>query len=200
MARRYLGSATTNAQGVATLTYTGVGAGKVDIVAESEGLLSSAYTITDCLRLDRGVSGTGNYTDLFNNMGYFTRESDGTTVASGTASTEPKLSSDVTMDSEYAVEFELLSCTYCNFRIFRINSSNQTKYYGNIPITGTGLVKIEVLQNSIKAMLDNTVLATQSVTEGYDSKFNFTFKPYYDSTTETGGLNFKYKNLAIYPI
>ena len=60
MARRYLGYGYTNSQGIAKLeydadgeplthSYTGVGAGKLDIVAESGSLQSESYAIYDCI-------------------------------------------------------------------------------------------------------------------------------------------------------
>ena len=67
MARRHLGYGTTNAQGIATLeyapddtplshSYTGVGAGKINIVAEVEGLTSEAYELEDCIYYDPATS------------------------------------------------------------------------------------------------------------------------------------------------
>ena len=74
MARRYLGYGTTNAQGVATLefdpngdalshSYTGVGAGKVDIIAESGSLQSERYTVLDCKFYDEGTSVLDTWTE-----------------------------------------------------------------------------------------------------------------------------------------
>ena len=74
MARRYLGYGTTNANGVATLeyapdgtalshSYTGVGAGKIDIVAESGDLQSSEYELIDAIVYDDYSTDTSsNYT------------------------------------------------------------------------------------------------------------------------------------------
>ena len=63
MAKRYLGYGYTNAQGIAKLefdadgeplshSYTGVGAGKIDIVAESGSLQSETYSILDAIYYD----------------------------------------------------------------------------------------------------------------------------------------------------
>ena len=74
MARRYLGYGYTNAQGIAKLeydadgeplthSYTGVGAGKLDIVAESGSLQSESYAIYDCIVFDNGIS--SDYNDIW---------------------------------------------------------------------------------------------------------------------------------------
>ena len=67
MARRYLGWGITNSSGVAKLdhnasgtsiahSYTGVGAGELDVVAISGSLQSETYTITDAIFKDMGTS------------------------------------------------------------------------------------------------------------------------------------------------
>ena len=66
MAYRYLGSATTNANGVAELNFTGTGRGELDIVAStsrnitSSSLVSETYEIWDTLFYDIGTTGTIN--------------------------------------------------------------------------------------------------------------------------------------------
>lgn len=63
MAKRYLGYGYTNAQGIAKLeydangdplehSYTGVGAGKIDIIAQSGSLQSETYSIWDYIKYD----------------------------------------------------------------------------------------------------------------------------------------------------
>ena len=75
MARRLIGTGVTNSQGIAIMNkdangntisgYTGVGAGKLQIVAESGTLQSETYEILDCIFLDRGTSNTSsNYTKI----------------------------------------------------------------------------------------------------------------------------------------
>ena len=55
MAKQLIGTAVTNENGVATFTYTGTGAGKLNIVAESGSLVSETYEIWDYLVYDDGV-------------------------------------------------------------------------------------------------------------------------------------------------
>ena len=66
MAYRYLGSATTNANGVAELNFTGTGRGELDIVASTSNppsgssLVSEVYELWDTFTYDTGVNGTAN--------------------------------------------------------------------------------------------------------------------------------------------
>lgn len=47
MSRKFIGSAKTNEQGIATITYTGTGAGKVNLFATCGDLVSNTITIMD---------------------------------------------------------------------------------------------------------------------------------------------------------
>ena len=66
MAYRYLGSATTNANGVAELNFTGTGRGELDIVASTSNppsgssLVSETYSLWDTFTYDGGTTGTAN--------------------------------------------------------------------------------------------------------------------------------------------
>ena len=64
MARILLGSATTNNLGVATLNYTGVGIGKLDVIAvttiDGETVSSEKIDFCDCLFYDGAVNGNKN--------------------------------------------------------------------------------------------------------------------------------------------
>ena len=54
MARRLIGTAVTDSNGEATITYTGTGAGKLNVVAESGTFVSQPYTVHDCIKYDKG--------------------------------------------------------------------------------------------------------------------------------------------------
>ena len=66
MAKRLIGTATTDNNGVATLTYTGTGAGEVDLTAcyedEDTGsrIQSEIYEVLDCKWYDFGTDSTNN--------------------------------------------------------------------------------------------------------------------------------------------
>ena len=56
MAERLIGTGTTNANGVASVTYTGNGRGKIDIVAKSGRIQSEIYETIDGMFSDLGTS------------------------------------------------------------------------------------------------------------------------------------------------
>ena len=56
MARRLIGTAVTDANGEATITYTGTGAGQLNVVAESGTFVSETFSVLDALMYDEGTS------------------------------------------------------------------------------------------------------------------------------------------------
>lgn len=56
MARKLIGTAVTDENGEATITYTGTGAGQVNIVAESGAFLTKIYEVEDCYWWEIGNS------------------------------------------------------------------------------------------------------------------------------------------------
>ena len=65
---RLLGSGVTDANGVASVNYTGAGAGEMDLVAStsnpitSSSLVSETYEVLDCYKYDSGMS---DYSDIW---------------------------------------------------------------------------------------------------------------------------------------
>lgn len=55
MAERLIGTGTTNANGVASVTYRGNGRGKMDIIAKSGRIQSGTYEVLDCKFFDTGT-------------------------------------------------------------------------------------------------------------------------------------------------
>jgi hypothetical protein len=58
MARRQIGTGTTDSNGKITVPYTGSGAGKIQIVAVNSNLVSETYTLIDGLWYDTGKTTT----------------------------------------------------------------------------------------------------------------------------------------------
>ena len=71
MVLRLLGTAVTDANGLAVLPdgYTGTGAGEVDIIAQTtideSTVVSNTDTVLDCAKYDKGLSGEGNHNDIW---------------------------------------------------------------------------------------------------------------------------------------
>ena len=73
MANRLLGTGVTDANGVASMTYTGVGAGKLQIIAETENISSDEYELIDAIWYDRATinnHNTWNTQNLGDNLQY----------------------------------------------------------------------------------------------------------------------------------
>ena len=204
MSRTLIGYGYTNSQGIAVLDhntsdesisgYTGTGAGKLKIIAVNGDVESTVYEFLDAKHYDKGLSGEGNYTNLFSNMDWFTRGSDGTTVTytnSGSA-VGRLLSNRVSLDSEFAVELNLVECTKAMFRIDRYGTGTSTDYHANT-YTGTGKVYIEVQSDKTIFYLDNVEVYRADANSS--EEFNFEIRcPANDS------ISFKYTDLVIYPI
>lgn len=87
MVKTYIGTAKTDANGVATFTYQATGAGKLNLVAESGNLQSDTYPVTDCMFYDVGTSGTPNPKWWYNNsQATFNSTSTGLTISSPSSS------------------------------------------------------------------------------------------------------------------
>ena len=191
MARRLIGTGTTDSNGKVSVTYTGAGAGKIQIVAESGSLLSETYELIDGTVMDRGTS-TDHNDSLWNNTDWFTRGDDSTSVNyTNTGSAVSRLlASRISYTSEFAIEFDLSECTFCRIRVPRYGSSNA---YTGTPFSSNGHVQIKVLNSKTEIYLDGTKVTeenTNALTE-----FTFEFRA---AANET--LNFKFKNFVIYPI
>lgn len=122
MAKRYLGYGYTNAQGIAKLeydengdplthSYTGVGAGKINIVAESGTLQSEQYELLDALFYDEGIQSSynQNWTN-YNNVLTISRDTSGTLMKN---ETEGNGGYYIALSSftfpSFAVEFNILT-------------------------------------------------------------------------------------------
>ncbi len=72
MTLRYIGSATTNKDGIAILNYTGTGRGKLNINATCDTLETDTYTFEDCIFYDPVKNDT--------NGKYYIQSTNGTTL------------------------------------------------------------------------------------------------------------------------
>lgn len=74
MARKLIGTAVTDENGEATITYTGTGAGKLNIVAESGTFLSETYEVVDAIYYDTCTMDTSSRysvnTSVGNSIGF----------------------------------------------------------------------------------------------------------------------------------
>ena len=152
MAYRLLGSGTTNSDGKATYTYTGVGAGELDVVASldnpivSGSVQSEPYPLCDALWTDHDM------TTWYNNTSFSIDTTDGVTVTNS-ASSNKYLFADTTNGKVYspnfAVEFTFVS--YTGTVILRLdNGTNKNKYISALGLAENDKFRMEVLSDQIK--------------------------------------------------
>ena len=203
MARIYLGYGITNNQGVATLdhdangntlsnSYTGVGTGELDIVAESGTLQSEIFAIIDSLFYDKGLTGTGQHNDNWSNLNNrmtITRETDGTLLTSTSDWGQLYVISQSTyFECDFCIEFDVLSIS--DTPAIRFRNSSNTSATHNLQ---EGHYKIEWKSDSIKVLLDG-VEQTHYISSLVGSDVNVYFE--HSNTTDV----LKYRNFVIYPI
>lgn len=140
MTKTLIGTATTDSSGKATFTYTGVGAGQLEISAEtSDGsIVSEPYPLIDALVYDGGVTGNNNNSIW---QGQFqataTVSDDGTLFSTsggngqGILANKPNTTtSDLyDWDKNIAIEFDVVAITGDPYFQIRDSSSNSGTYY-----------------------------------------------------------------------
>ena len=213
MAKRYLGYGYTNAQGVAKLeydpsgnalshSYTGVGAGKVDIVAESGTLQSEPYTVIDGVFYNSGVGATGD-ASFYNPANIDVQvESDGTLLTQSASSTALYYANIGTtgdlydFTSSFCIEFDIISSSRSSssssglgISLTEKNGTAKVKQFSALNITSNNHVKITVDGTNVIYKVDNNT----PVSEAY-------------TTTQVrvafllNSASMKFKNFVIYPI
>lgn len=199
MARRYLGYGITNENGTAKLSYlpdgtaieysyTGVGAGKVDIVAESGTLQSDSFELLDCMFYDDGVS-TPHRSDYTTSELSVSYDSSGT-VLSHSSSTTGSYTLNYAIDRDVCVEFD-----------FKINArnGNNIRFFGggaNIYYSTAELVdnsfhhfKAEINDSTVNTSVDNVNIGELS--RGSNTALRFVL---------ANGCGITFKNLVVYQI
>lgn len=117
MALRKIGEAVTDSNGNCIITYTGTGAGEVDLTAcyyeEDTGSIiqSEIYSVLDCIVKDTGTSSdhTDNIWNNWNNSATITRESEYTSITKADSSTPAswQISNKPFSNSNLKVEFDV---------------------------------------------------------------------------------------------
>lgn len=197
MARRLIGTAVTDSNGEATITYTGTGAGKLNVVAESGTFLSETYSIMDCEWYDTGVTGTTSLYFLQNSDVTRSIGDDGTTISnSNTTSSRyacavitsvSSLTNTKQFSGDCMIEVDILSYTGGSLQVNGDSSASITfATYGTAPFT----MQIKVVDGVAYYYTGSewTTLATVG-----DNAYAIRF-------AIPAGTTIKYKNWKIYPI
>lgn len=203
---RYLGYGYTNSQGVATLnfdpsgeplshSYTGVGAGKVDVVAMSGGLQSDPYVIWDTLWFDNGVNGDYNENVIISGSPSISRNADGTTItAQNNEWANYRPSNDGTNFLSYhvpiVVEYDLVNVsTDSRIEIYNSTSTRTQTTFSNYN-NPTGHYKHEVGLTSQKVYKDGNLIQTTYV--------DFSEKNFRVDVMVWNNKSITFKNMKVY--
>ena len=201
MARRLIGTGITNSQGVAimnkdaqgnTITgYTGVGAGRLQIIAESGTLQSETYELIDCTKYDTGVTGTATNIYYGTNVNLLTRGSE---------------YSEITQTSDTQFIYVLISDNCCIEFDANVNVDNTVPF---ISLTNDGTVVAQKTQNNLGTVDDTWIHYKIEITDG-TAVFSTDYSQTTSSSTVTNfnrirlrkgsGETFKFKDFKVYPI
>jgi len=211
---RYLGYGITNEQGIATLdhdangdpithSYTGTGAGEIDIVASLDdnskisdsSIQSETYSVIDGTFKDIGTS--TDYTAWRNSD--FTgdnlqRNSEYTTLIPQDTFDE----CDIAVSNDFCIEFDVNITFTTNNNIFRF-TQNRWNGKGSLSTTQLGLssnvwshVKLSKTSNTVAVIVDGETKTPLTLSDTIDT---FMIILNYEIIS-----NLKYKNFVVYPI
>ena len=213
---RYLGYGVTNEDGIAKLdhdaqgnqlshSYTGTGAGKVDIVAslddeiDDSSLVSETYELYDTLFYDGGVTGNSNLSQwIYPSSISASVGSDGTTITSSSSSTQYfTANTGSTGDSNdfyapFCFEFDIVSTNGDVGLIVWASGQNANKSFASFNLTSNNHIRIEVHETQVRYFCDGVELTPLSITTTLPLRLGFTL---YNSSSVI-----KFKNVKIYPI
>lgn len=196
--RRLIGTGTTDSNGQVTVEYTGVGAGKVQLMADCGDIQSEPYTLYDVLFKDIGTE--DDYT-AWTNEGYMVVERTNETKLTPTTTTN-QATRHLSLTS-YTVPFAIemdLCLTFetgggSSLLSLRQSSSSKARYTPN----GLGLttgewvhLRLEVTDETLTAVVDGT----RKDGVGHDGTFN----RFYFTIPANYNWAIKYRNFIIYPI
>lgn len=143
MVRRKIGEALTDANGVASITYTGVGAGKLQLIAKCGEIESEIRNIYDCLLYDAGISSNYNNSAWINTGSNAVNRSRGTSYT--TISKQTEASAALTYINRALVDGDTIEMDVyvdgeenSKFIDFRVGSSGKINVYTNHADVGVG--------------------------------------------------------------
>lgn len=195
MGKRLIATGTTDSNGQVKITYTGKGAGKLQLTAESGTLQSETYNLYDTLFYDIGTSAPAENTWVMNGFTP-TYSTDGTTLTSTEFATcfANKKGTGVNVfdwDSPVCIEFYIgqVNSSNADIQVYD-NTNNATRSFNVLGITGNNQIKILVESDKIRYFVDDV--------EKTSSQITVTIGTFRVGLRGTGTITFK--NFMIYPI
>ena len=150
MARRQIGTGTTDSTGKITVSYTGTGAGKLQLVAVQGNITSETYTLEDCYFIETGSptsgynpsNGTLTVTDgVFS----FTRGSSGTTGSIYTNFPKTNYPIEDFQNKTLTVKADILQLTVTSLKLSLIyNNGSSWSTAVTETVTSTGVIEKEL--------------------------------------------------------
>ena len=202
MVRRLIGTAVTNSNGEATITYTGTGAGKLNIVAESGTFVSEAYEVLDCSFYDDCSSDakasswykseglTVDYPTLYNATRIRNQNADTTSryyYLNSSSLNSDKIGGIYTVSVPCCIEFDVLS--YVGTIGISVTDSTNAQRFPEI--SSNGHYKIIFNGTTFDFYKDTTKIASYTCGVGY-VRFGFVLN------AESEGIVIK--DFKVYPI
>lgn len=196
MARKLIGTGVTDANGEATITYTGTGAGKLNIVAESGTFVSETYSVWDYLFYDDGITSpkTANWTNYSDRLTVSVDET-GTTLLRDASSGTGYYLTPSAYSTPFAIEFEISAISdrvNCGID-FTDGSVDNNKNFNALWIQAGDTVKITYDGTTLEIYRNGstTPSTTLNLTISNDVKIGF-----YVSANNS----IKFKNFRMYKI
>jgi hypothetical protein len=204
MGKRLIATGTTDSNGQVKITYTGKGAGKLQLTAESGTLQSETYVLTDAIFYDAAVTGKTSTEWGYNSTDIqISTEGDGTTISNvGTTGrtywANYPGSSKTTGDewnSPLVVEVDMLSAsdTGTNVALQLVKGSSAiSRNMSQLGVVNGGHIKIVCDGSTAKYYVNDSETPNHSQ--------NWTETDFSIRFYVVNGYDFKYKNFMIYPI
>ena len=166
--RRLIVTGTTDSNGRVTIEYTGTGAGRVQVTAEtSDGSLSSeTYELIDALIYDPAIQNNHkevwkqNYCDIAYDINGLTMTSNDDTRQSYIVLVDEGTTTYTTFNTPITIEFDLVSYTGSSYIDISANNGNRTRI--NFHVGGTGHWKFVVGPNTRQAFKDGVDVSSTS--------------------------------------
>ena len=192
MARRLIGTAVTDANGEATITYTGTGAGKLDVVAESGTFVSETYSIIDASFFDTGLlDSTANV--VLSRMSRQKTDNGAVITATGDNAWAIMKQNSQVFSNNCIIEFDLIVNETPSTSVGIDLSTQGDAYQNKIFFEDLGHYKIQVTSESITALTGSQSIYLQK-SEYPPSDVRISF--YLGQTGDT----ITYKDFVVYPI
>ena len=194
MANRLLGTGVTDANGVASMTYTGVGAGKLQIIAETENISSDEYELIDAIWYDRATINNHNtwntqnlgdslqYTDDYTTFGWNGNSSSGAMILRNVVTDVSFV--NIEMDIKYQINTNenpnvftlraLGGTLKLYYRMNDLNLNDNEWHHIKISIRGlTSTLEVDGVTIGNKNITDNTWYAIQLQVSVLDALLSF---------------------------